>query len=105
MNKRPKKHLFVCVNCREMGVRKSCGEEGLKIRNKLVALSNPIKNKLGIRVNKSGCLDMCEEGPVLAIYPKNIWYKGVTIHDCEEIFQKSIEKDQVIKRLEHREDV
>jgi len=98
MKKIPDKHIFVCINCRD-GLRKSCGDEGLIIRNKLknlLLLSNSDKN---IRINKSGCLNQCESGPIMVVYPNKIWYKNISIDDCEEIFTESILKDKIINRL------
>ena len=42
---------------------------------------------------------MCELGAAVVIYPKNIWYVKVKVKDVKEIFEKSILKDEVIKRL------
>ena len=100
MSNKPEKHVFVCVNCRDSG-RKSCGETGLQIRTKLVTLSKDDKH---VRVNKSGCLDMCKKGPAIAIYPKNIWYKEIKIEDCDEIYLKSIKSSEVVSRLEIKEE-
>ena len=98
MIKIPDKHIFVCINCRNSS-KKSCGEEGLAIRSRLVALLKRSDQSGNIRINKSGCLDLCEEGPSMVIYPKKIWYIGVSKNDCTEIFEKSILKDEKIKRL------
>ena len=98
MNKIPEKHVFVCINCRDSG-KKSCGDAGLEIRTKLVELAALDKGRQNIRVNKSGCLDACELGPALVIYPDGIWYKNVDINDCNEIYEKSIKNSEIIDRL------
>ena len=67
----------------------------------------PLKNLLihiadifgKVRANKSGCLDVCELGAAVVIYPENIWYVKVKVKDVKEIFEKSILKDEVIERL------
>ena len=100
MKNKPKNHVFVCVNCRD-SERKSCGDKGLQIRTKLVMLSKEDKH---VRINKSGCLDMCEKGPIILIYPENIWYKEVAIEDCDEIHLKSIKSSEVVSRLEIKEE-
>tara|TARA_B100001750_G_scaffold203949_1_gene180055 strand:+ start:206 stop:523 length:318 start_codon:yes stop_codon:yes gene_type:complete len=97
---KPKKHVFVCVNCRD-SKRRSCGEKGLEIRTKLLMLSKDDKD---VRINKSGCLDMCEKGPAIAIYPERIWYKKVQVEDCDEIYLKSIKNSEVVSRLEIKEE-
>ena len=42
---------------------------------------------------------MCELGAAVVIYPENIWYVKVKVKDVREIFERSILKDEVIKRL------
>ena len=98
MKKIPDKHVFVCINCRDSS-KKSCGEKGLAIRTKLVNLLFLSDEKDNIRINKSGCLDLCESGPAMVIYPNKIWYKNVSLDDCEEIFSRTILKDEIIDRL------
>ncbi|MCX7999779.1 MAG: (2Fe-2S) ferredoxin domain-containing protein, partial [Leptospiraceae bacterium] len=67
-------HIFVCENVREEGKRVSCGGQNSKeIREKLKLLIKELAPNKKIRVNMSGCLDRCEEGPVQVCYPKEIW--------------------------------
>ena len=103
MKKIPKKHIFVCINCRNSS-RKSCGDQGLAINTKFKQLLSLSAQKDNIRINKSGCLDLCELGPAMVVYPNKIWYKNVSIDDCEEIFAKTILKDEIIDRLSLEED-
>ena len=93
------RNVFVCINCRE-GNRKSCGKDGLEIRSELVSLVNTLEVGANIRINKSGCLDACELGPSLVIYPEKNWYKNVQLSDCQEIVEKSILDNKIISRLE-----
>ena len=58
-----------------------------------------IQRKGGMRVNKAGCLDRCTEGPVLVIYPDNIWYKYETKDDIDEIITSHIVNDKIVQRL------
>ena len=66
---------------------------------KFVQLINQHGLKGKIRANKSGCLDACEMGAVIVIYPNNIWYTRVSVDDVEEIFETSIIKDSIVERL------
>jgi (2Fe-2S) ferredoxin len=52
-----------------------------------------------IRVNQSGCLDKCESGPVMVIYPEGIWYKYKNKLDIDEIIKTHLVKGKVVKRL------
>jgi len=56
--------------------------------------------KKEIRVNGSGCLGACDHGPVMVIYPHGLYYGGFSEPDLDEIFRKSILKDEIIKRLQ-----
>ena len=52
-----------------------------------------------VRINQSGCLDRCELGPVLVIYPEGIWYTYQTKEDVDEILQTHLIDGQVVSRL------
>jgi len=52
-----------------------------------------------LRINQSGCLDRCELGPTLVIYPEGIWYTMHTIEDAEEIIQRHLLKGERVARL------
>ncbi len=52
-----------------------------------------------IRVNKSGCLDRCEYGPVIVIYPEAVWYSCSTKEDAETIIQQHLLQGKVVEKL------
>ncbi len=52
-----------------------------------------------VRINKSGCLDRCEEGPVMVIYPEAVWYTYVDEHDIDEIIDSHLVEGKVVERL------
>lgn len=78
-------HIFVCTNRRPDDAAKGCcaskGSEELHTYMKLRANELGIKN---IRINKSGCLDACEQGPTVVIYPEASWH---TIRSKEDVDQ------------------
>lgn len=99
-------HIFVCQNERPDGHPKGCcaqnGEADkltkyMKVRAKELGIEN-------IRVNKAGCLDRCELGPVLVIYPQNIWYHYRTQADIDEIVESHLLNGQFVERLLLRKD-
>ena len=95
MNNKFKKHVFVCQNIRNNPSRKSCGLKGVKIHSELKKIV--YKNGLNkdIRINKSGCLDQCEIGPCLVVYPMGKWYTEIDLNDCEKIFLESLGSQNV----------
>lgn len=69
-------HVFVCGNHRPPGhPRGSCGEKGSeKLRDYMKARAREL-GLAGVRINAAGCLDRCEHGPTMVIYPRGTWYR------------------------------
>lgn len=97
------RHLFFCTNDRGTDVeRPSCNQCGsaklrdyAKSRVKELGLSGQGK----VRINKAGCLDRCEEGPVCVVYPEGVWYTYIDEEDVDEIIDKHLKNGQVVERL------
>lgn len=96
-----KKHIFVCENKRDSSSPKGCCQlkGGVEIRNTLkLKLAQKGLNKT-FRANSAGCLDACEHGVTMVIYPAGVWYGSVKIDDLDEIIEQSIINDNKIDRL------
>jgi (2Fe-2S) ferredoxin len=52
-----------------------------------------------IRINSSGCLDRCEEGPTCVVYPEGVWYTYVDELDVDEIIESHLLGGKVVDRL------
>jgi (2Fe-2S) ferredoxin len=52
-----------------------------------------------IRINHAGCLNVCEHGPALVIYPDGVWYRYETEADVEEILRRHVVAGQPVERL------
>jgi (2Fe-2S) ferredoxin len=96
-----KHHLFFCLNERSNG-ENCCAQHNAfelftyaKNRIKELGLSGVGK----IRVNKAGCLDACNLGPVMVIYPEGTWYTFIDADDIEEIIQSHLIKGKPVERL------
>jgi len=94
-------HVFFCTNFREDG-RTSCEQcnatqirEYAKSRIKKLGLSGEGK----VRINTAGCMDRCELGPVLVVYPEEIWYTYLDREDIDEIIDEHLCNGRVVKRL------
>ncbi|HLO79157.1 MAG TPA: (2Fe-2S) ferredoxin domain-containing protein [Magnetospirillum sp.] len=93
-------HAFICTNRRPDGHRRgSCAARGseplrdyLKARTKELGLDD-------VRINSAGCLDRCELGPVMVIYPEGIWYSFHTHEDIDEILETHLLKGGRVARL------
>jgi (2Fe-2S) ferredoxin len=95
------KHIFICTNQRAAGaLRRSCGEtHGMEIvdafKKKLKELNLPIK----LRAQKSGCLDICDFGQTIVVYPEGVFYVGVELSDVNEIINEHIIHNRPVERL------
>jgi (2Fe-2S) ferredoxin len=98
---RYERHVFVCINQRPPGHPKGCcfekGSE--KVRDTLKAELKKRRLAARVRANNAGCLDACEFGISMVIYPEGIWYGGVTVEDIPEIIDRTIIGGEVIQRL------
>ena len=52
-----------------------------------------------MRINKAGCLDRCEEGPVIVVYPEEVWYTYVDRQDIDEIIDRHLVGGEIVERL------
>ena len=96
-----KHHVFFCCNQRE-APEACCNNHGAtemqayaKQRIKELGLAGKGK----VRINKAGCLDRCDEGPVLVVYPDEVWYTYVDRADVDEIIKAHIVGGRVVERL------
>ena len=95
------KHIFICTNQRAEGAhRKSCGEaHGMQIvdafKKKLKELDLPTK----LRAQKAGCLDICDFGQTVVVYPEGVFYVGVELSDVDEIIEEHIINNRIVERL------
>jgi (2Fe-2S) ferredoxin len=93
-------HVFCCTNQRPPGhPRGSCAEKGseklrnyMKARVKELGLDN-------VRINSAGCLDRCELGPSVVIYPEGVWYSCPTKEDIDEVLETHLVKGDRVERL------
>jgi len=94
-------HVFFCRNQRENG--EACcedrGAEAMWAYAKQRIKDLGLDGVGGIRINKSGCMGRCEEGPVLVVYPQGVWYTYIDETDIEEIITRHLQNGEVIERL------
>ena len=87
--KKLKSHLFVCLNERPAGHPrgdcKSKGSEELLLAFKTEVAKKNLRTE--VRAQKAGCLDVCEHGPSVVVYPDNVWYGKVQLSDVAEIVE------------------
>jgi len=99
--KKLKYHIFICENERPEGhVRGSCLRSGAQ---GLVDLFKKTIREKGIhadiRAQRAGCLDVCENGPSVVVYPEGVWYGKVQLEDVNEIIESHLVNGVPLERL------
>ncbi len=99
--KKLKAHVFVCTNERPAGHPRGCcktkGSEALVAAFKEQLLKAGLKGE--VRAQKAGCLDTCEYGPSVVVYPEGVWYGKVQLSDVAEIVESHLMHGRPVERL------
>lgn len=93
-------HVFCCVNERpESHPRGSCGiKRSRQLCDYMCRLGMALGVR-GIRINHAGCMNVCEYGPVMVVYPEGSWYKFETEEDIAEIMRSHVIAGRRVDRL------
>jgi len=89
-----KKHVFICTSgktCPGQGSEEVLGEFRKEMMERGL--------KKVVRINKAGCFDHCGNGPLVVVYPDNIWYAFVKPSDVREIVEEHLLNDKPVERL------
>src|SRR5437867_628276 len=91
------RHVFVCTSGETCPVQGDT-EKYVKILRAGVQKAN---RQGDVRVNKAGCFSQCGHGPMIVVYPENVWYAGVQESDLEEILTSHIVGGYPVERLRY----
>lgn len=93
-------HVFCCTNRRPAGHPRGCCAEknGEALRDHMKNRAKELGLK-DVRINSAGCLDRCELGPTMVIYPEGVWYSCATKEDVDEVLEKHLLQGGRVERL------
>ncbi len=92
-------HLFVCTQQKPEGVA-SCPASGSF--GVLEALDREIEARglqHDVQLTTCGCMGLCDEGPVMIVYPEGVWYRRVQPSDAAEILATHLRDAKPVERL------
>jgi (2Fe-2S) ferredoxin len=94
-------HVFVCENRRADDDARGCcaARGGGEVRAALKRAAKQAGLSGRVRVNAAGCLDQCEHGPTVVVYPEAVWYGRVTLDDVDEIVREHLLGGRPVERL------
>ena len=88
-------HVFVCTSGDDCPTRGDVEQHVKFLRAE--ALRAGLKTD--VRINKAGCFSQCGHGPMIVVYPDDVWYTGVKASDLKEIFESHIVGGKPVERL------
>ena len=88
-------HVFVCTSGEDCPTRGDVEAHVKFLRAE--ALRAGLKTD--VRINKAGCFSQCGHGPILVVYPVDVWYAGVKQEDLKEIFESHVVGVKPVERL------
>ena len=95
------RHVFVCGNQREAGHPRGCcaakDAAGVRAAFKAALRQHGLIGR--VRANDAGCLDQCEHGVTVVVYPEQVWYGFVTPADVPEIVASHVVGGRPVERL------
>ena len=84
-------HVFCCINERpDTHWRGSCGARGSRALCDYMCRLGMVLGVRRIRINHAGCLNVCEHGPVMVLYPEGVWYRFQTEADVDAILRSHV---------------
>ena len=95
---KPKHHILVCAGFRVSGeAQGACAKKGSI--SLLPYLEDEIADRglENIVLSSTGCLNMCDKGPILVIQPENIWYAGIDSEDKIDEILDALEESSVVE--------
>ena len=88
-------HVFVCTSGEDCPTRGDVEAHVKFLRAEAVRAGL----KTDVRINKDGCFSQCGHGPMMVVYPDDVWYSGVKQEDLKEIFESHILGGKPVERL------
>jgi (2Fe-2S) ferredoxin len=89
------RHVFVCTSGEDCPTR---GDVEKYVKT-LRAGALTAGKKVEVRVNKAGCFSQCGHGPMIVVYPENVWYHGVQESDLAGSWSPSLQQLKPIRQL------
>ena len=89
-------HIFVCTS------GKTCplaGSERVHVALKKAVAAAGLKST--VRVNHAGCMNQCGHGPMVVVYPGDVWYAAVDEEGAQAIVSQHLMQGRVVEKYRY----
>lgn len=93
-----RRHVFVCTTGSTCPTQADTEAYVKQMRAELARAGLHVE----VRINKAGCFSQCGNGPMIVVYPEDVWYAGVRPEDVQEIVEAHLIAGQPVERLRYR---
>ena len=92
-------HMFVCTQQKPEGVTSCPASGSFAVLDALDRKIQASELRHDVQITTCGCMGLCDEGPVMVVYPAGIWYRRVKQSDVSEIFDSHLREGKPLDRL------
>jgi (2Fe-2S) ferredoxin len=91
------RHVFVCTH------GEFCPFDGSAEVHRILKEGIAARGlKRTVRVNKAGCFNQCGNGPMVVVYPENVWYGGVSPQKARRILEEHLVGGRPVDELRYQ---
>ena len=78
-------HVFVCTS------GDTCPTQGSEAVHATLKKGAALAGLRGrVRINHAGCMNQCGHGPMVVVYPDDVWYANVDVAGAERILAEHV---------------
>lgn len=92
-------HVFVCTQQKPEGVTCCPASGSMSVLGALYGELGKQGLSNDVQVSSCGCLGLCDDGPIMIVYPEGVWYHKVKAADVADIVASHLRSGQLVSRL------
>lgn len=96
-------HLFVCTQQKPEGVNSCTAGGSLAVVDELNRQIRERGLSDAVQLTTCGCMGLCDEGPIMVVYPEGVWYRRIQVSDVAEIVERHLGHEEPVERLVWRD--
>ena len=92
-------HVFVCMQEKPEGIPSCSSSNSSQLLQALEreVLAQGLDDN--VQITTCGCMGLCDDRPVMIVYPEGVWYHKVHEQDAREIVTSHLGNGRVVSRL------